>query len=93
MNRKVLIILVLLLSGLLLVVLPTSVRRCSTGQTISVNGYDIVHVDLSPARRARDVQGESREWKDAYVVRLKVTNPFSPTLRIDYFIGDYRVPE
>jgi len=64
-----------------------------SGERLELRGYEAYHVRLAQPFTRLEADGEKRTSTEAYVVRLKVSRPESWGEKVDYFVGDYRIPE
>lgn len=63
-------------------------------EPLELTGVEIHRVKLSAAQKVRDNEGRERVYEQAWLVLLSFKNP--PPVRnerMDFYIGDYRVPE
>ncbi len=60
---------------------------------LRLEGYDVAFVRLERPYTTRDSLGEEHTYTEAFLVRFEVPHPGFWGEKIDFFIGDYRVPE
>jgi hypothetical protein len=88
--------LVLSLAGVLLALGAAQTRGeapRASGERVELRGYEAYHVRLAQPFTRLEANGEKRTATEAYVVRLKISRPEFWGEKIDYFVGDYRIPE
>jgi hypothetical protein len=85
------------LAGTLLALLAAAGTRGEEAQRshqrLELGGYRAYHVRLAQPFTRLEANGERRTFTEAYVVRLKVSQPDFANEKVDFFVGDYRVPE
>jgi hypothetical protein len=62
-------------------------------EQLRLEGYDVAFVRLERPHTVRDSLGEERTYNEAFLVRLMVPHPGFWGERVNYFIGDFWVPE
>lgn len=81
------------LAGALLALLLAGESRGEGPQRLELRGYEAYHVRLAQPFSRLDANGEKLTSTEAYVVRLKVSEPGFWGEKVDFFVGDYRIPE
>ncbi len=79
--------------ALLFLVNCTGTSEKPVKEPVTISGYELLHVKLSPSRKSRGVDGEVRNWESAYIVRLITTMPEQEGLHVNFYIGGWKVPE